>query len=319
VWLKSVEEFVVPEATAQAEPPQSAESVVIPETAGPARDALLNEPTVRIHSLSDHDEIPADDESFSVRPVIAERSERHIPKDDLLTPRELANAFHIQFNFDESNGDRPLSSVRRAARKAKLGLAGSAAIAVGFLIGMQGIRMLAVHLNQPTPPVAAVSIAAPSTPIQLPPMDPVGTADSRLNAAILADSAQPVMDKAIDKAMDKKPADAAPVTRPSPATPAAEKPAAPKATGNAIVTGPNSTSRSPDVMPVMMVEPAATQAVEDDPKVLLNAGFTAESNGNYAAAVRYYERIQSLPSSQWPAHLDTRLQLARQELKGDLR
>ena len=71
------------------------------------------------------------------------------------------------------------------------------------------------------------------------------------------------------------------------------------------------------VSPIMM-DTTPIQINEDDPAMLWNAGLNAESNGNFVAAVRAYERIQSLPSSQWPAQLNTRLQLARKELKGDL-
>jgi hypothetical protein len=57
----------------------------------------------------------------------------------------------------------------------------------------------------------------------------------------------------------------------------------------------------------------------DDPQTLLTAGMSAESTGDYAGAVAAYERIESLPSDQWPASLELRLKLARKELKGEVR
>jgi hypothetical protein len=57
----------------------------------------------------------------------------------------------------------------------------------------------------------------------------------------------------------------------------------------------------------------------DDPRLLWNSALEAESTGNYSMAVQAYERIESLPSDSWPANLETRLSLARKELKGDVR
>ncbi len=67
------------------------------------------------------------------------------------------------------------------------------------------------------------------------------------------------------------------------------------------------------------VEPAPTPSSSDDPKLLWSTGMEAESRQDFAAAVSAYEKLESLPSDSWPAHLEVRLELARKGLKGELR
>jgi hypothetical protein len=64
-------------------------------------------------------------------------------------------------------------------------------------------------------------------------------------------------------------------------------------------------------------EPAVADAPTDDPKALMAAGLAAEARGDYAVAVKQYERIESLSSDAWPADLRDRLKLARRAAKGD--
>ena len=55
----------------------------------------------------------------------------------------------------------------------------------------------------------------------------------------------------------------------------------------------------------------------DDPKRLMAAGLAAEARGDYAAAVKQYERIESLSSDEWPSGFKDRLSLARSAARGD--
>ena len=66
----------------------------------------------------------------------------------------------------------------------------------------------------------------------------------------------------------------------------------------------------------MAADLTAHDSSTNDAQTLWSAGLDAESRRDFAAAVKAYERIQSLPSSAWPAGLKTRLQLAREGLKG---
>jgi hypothetical protein len=343
---------------------------LIPETSGNVRQALLGEPTIRVHSLSHPDEI-GDDAGleFNVRPVIAERNERHIPKDDLLTHVEVAKAFQLEFGM-EDNADRPYRIPGRTARQIKVVLAGTSAMAIAFLMGMQAIRMINGKTPAPTrsrvavatpptgqskissakvAPVAVVSVplapvaVAPVAVVPMPvvpaPIKPAtpAIADARL-ASDVASAHHPLADKPSepyelpDPCADASPAKPLAVAPPTPVPPAPAKiiptvaapanppvkaiAAAPPATP-APKTAARNTSNMTQVSQVMLMQSPAETDV-DDPATLLNTGLAAEASGNYTAAVRAYERIQSLPGNLWPPQLKTRLQLAREELNGDL-
>ncbi len=57
----------------------------------------------------------------------------------------------------------------------------------------------------------------------------------------------------------------------------------------------------------------------DDGHYLWQSALNAESHRDFETAVKLYERLESLPNTQWPPGLHTRLQLARQELVAGLR
>jgi hypothetical protein len=71
--------------------------------------------------------------------------------------------------------------------------------------------------------------------------------------------------------------------------------------------------------PARAATPSATASQSDDPAALLSAGMDCESRGDYATALADYERIESLPSNEWPQSLELRVKLARKEVKGQLR
>jgi hypothetical protein len=71
--------------------------------------------------------------------------------------------------------------------------------------------------------------------------------------------------------------------------------------------------------PPAAAAPQEPSVASDDPRTLMQAGMDAEAHHHFAAAVADYERIESLPSDNWPASLPLRLKLARKELNGELR
>ena len=96
--------------------------------------------------------------------------------------------------------------------------------------------------------------------------------------------------------------------------------AAPAIKPAAIVQPAIYVTNPPVAIPAPRIEPeTATATSSDDPQTLLQAGMDAEARRDFPEAVADYERIESLPSDQWPASLSLRLKLTRKELKGDLR
>jgi uncharacterized Zn finger protein (UPF0148 family) len=316
-----------------------------PETAGQARAALLNEPMVRIHSLS-HPEEFTDLEDLTVRPVVAECSERHVPKDDLLTPQDLAKAFQLEFGMRSGDPTRPFKIPGQITRQIKFVLSGTAALAIACLVTVQGIHLLAPA----TAPARYIKpIATTATEVKEQPTVRSASADARL-ASELAFATPPadpqpstplaIQAPAVQTPEPKPTAPSAivvqtPVTQtPAAQSPAAQSPAvqstaaqpplpAPVAVRTepakvALVPKINKPVSNPIVTQVMLQEPVPVTTEADNPNNLLKAGIAAEANGNYAAAIRFYERIQSLPGDQWPPSLKTRLKLAQEELKGDL-
>ncbi len=69
---------------------------ILPEPVMPA-PPRAPEPTIHVHTLSKP--TGKDELEILLRPVIAEKFERHIPKDDLLTPRDVAKAFQLEFGI----------------------------------------------------------------------------------------------------------------------------------------------------------------------------------------------------------------------------
>jgi hypothetical protein len=57
----------------------------------------------------------------------------------------------------------------------------------------------------------------------------------------------------------------------------------------------------------------------DEARKLYRAGLQAESHRDFKAAVAAYEKIKSLPKSVWPQKLETRLEMAEQEVKAGTR
>jgi len=67
-------------------------------------------------------------------------------------------------------------------------------------------------------------------------------------------------------------------------------------------------------------EPAINEPTDPDEmiqqaRILWRNAITAEANGDYALAVKYYEQIKKLPPVAWPGGLDLRMEDARRHLK----
>jgi hypothetical protein len=237
----------------------------------PAPPAVENKPSavrVSVHTRAEHRDTSEQD--LLIRPVIAEQSERHIPKDDLLTPRDLAKAFHLEFG---NQSDEYLKNIPKNRQK-KIVISA----AVAFL--------------------AAVGVAWPAVHI--------------VNGWITANAIQPPAGSSTTPPPARGPqyADARTAGMQMPGAGTIFAPA----TGEFTLPR-DKTSNDPIIVP----DPAPSLSSDDDPATLWNQGLDAESTGNYAKAVAAYERIQSLPSNLWPPHLEVRLDMARKELKGELR
>jgi hypothetical protein len=57
----------------------------------------------------------------------------------------------------------------------------------------------------------------------------------------------------------------------------------------------------------------------EEARKLYRAGLQAESHRDFKAAVEAYEKIKSLPKNVWPPKLETRLEMAQQEVKAGTR
>jgi hypothetical protein len=225
------------------------------------------QPAVHVHTLSEG--TGKDEFECLLRPVIAEQCERHIPKDDLLTPRDVAKAFQLEFGMYNDQADRYFDKTG-IFRKFKVAIISAASLGIAIAIIWPMIHVIPAWVPLPTP--AAIPRSTPPTVLA-----------SSLNT-LIAD-----------------------------ARPAAYRPAS-------IETARRSEVHpAPSGDPIIVADPTPSSSSADDPSMLWNIGLDAESAGNYAKAVEAYERIESLPSYQWPTHLQVRLELARKELKGEMK
>jgi hypothetical protein len=240
----------------------------------PPAPAVENKPStprvaVHVHTVSEPWE--SQERDLLIRPVIAEQAERHIPKDDLLTPRDVAKAFQLEFG---TQSESYLRNTRKS-RRMKIGFTAATAL------------------------LAAVAVALPAVHV--------------VNGWITANvTTPPAVDGTAPAAHHTEYADARPAG--SLQLPGGASNFSP--TPNEF-TPPREKAGSTD--PIIVADPSPSVSPEDDPANLLNQALDAESVGNYAKAVAAYERIESLPSNLWPAHLEMRLDLARKELKGEVR
>jgi hypothetical protein len=276
----------------QSEPVQQVKAAQRPAFKPRPPTVAIVEPIIHVHSLSHPDHTPVDPVQAS-RPVVAEAAERHVPKDDLLTPRDVAKAFQLEFGPDQL--ERLLARPNFTVKRIKIALTSTGALLMAALMLWPLTHAASNWINHTTS-----RAGASVTPSTFTNTTNTNTADAR-PATELA-FAQP--DRTEFSANDSGTFTPPPANNPA-STPANTP--APTPTAATVTT------------PSMLPEPAPEASPQDDPRLLWNAALEAESTGNYAAAVQTYERIESLPSDSWPAHLETRLTLARRELKGDVR
>jgi hypothetical protein len=263
----------IPDQPATAQKQQAAAPRETSEAPAPRERPKHAEPAIHVHTLSEG----TGKEEFEclLRPVIAEQYERHIPKDDLLTPRDVAKAFQLEFGMNSEQADRFFD--KAIVRKIKVAAISATSLAVAIAIIWPMIHVIPAWLPLP----AATASATPAPETTTPP-----TAVASTFSSVIAD-ARPAGDQIAAYHSDPV---ASPAVHPKP---------------------------SED--PIIVADPTPSSSPADDPSILWNTGLDAESAGNYTKAVEAYERIESLPSYLWPTHLETRLALARKELKGEVK
>ncbi len=226
--------------------------------------------------------LPADIDA-APEPAPAPVAERRPPREDLLTPRDVAKAFSLGFgpglpaSAITLNDLLPPTSTGAGRPKPTMWAAVTVAAAVACF-GWVVIHSLGGRHAAP-----AVADA-----IEVPARSPFST----LTPASLR--------------------------RPLPAPSMTDEPTVRPAmlVRRAPLAAPAVVDDEPSVVTTASSE-LATGDASDDPKRLMAAGLSAEARGDYAAAVKQYERIESLSSDEWPAGLKDRLGLARAAARGD--
>jgi hypothetical protein len=137
--------YPVAAAPAPTPTPEPVEPV-IPETYKQIQDALFNNPVIHVHSLSQPDHTPVDPIAAS-RPVVAECSERHFPKDDLLTPRDVAKAFQLEFGLQEEQIARHLGRPNQTKRMLKIAFTSGSALLLAVLVLWPATRIVSGWIN----------------------------------------------------------------------------------------------------------------------------------------------------------------------------
>jgi hypothetical protein len=218
-----------------------------------------------------------------------EDADRQWPPERILSARELAAAFSLQYDPKDESGNG-------GGRGWKIAIAAVAAMlligaAVWFVPGLHDQVMGWVSqtigstksnaLSPPTPP------AVNSTPTQ--------TAKDWLMAP--PHVAPPV--NAMDNSSTTPPPSAAPqaLASASDATPVPDS------------SKPISSSDSS--LPASVSEQLSAQEMDTKAMHLRADGMDAEARGDFTAATYFYEQIEKLPKDHWPIDIDQRLQAAR--------
>ena len=234
-------------------------------------------------------------------------ADRRPPRDDLLTPRDVAKAFSLGYGpgsastppvsldalLPRSVGpqlmDRPQPRVVAAVVAGVIALT-----ACGWLIS----RVATASHRTATPALA--SAVKPATVVTVPPVTvPPVTVPAVAAVSLPVVPVAPPVAPSVARAFVPEPMSRSTMIVHRPPVVAVDDTAVPAA--------------------ATLNEPSATVAAdEDDPKQLMATGLAAEARGDYAVAVKQYERLESLSNSQWPADLKDRLKLARRAARGDV-
>ena len=121
-------------------------SAVIPETYKEIQNALFNNPVIHVHSLSQPDHSPVDP-TVANRPVVAASSERHFPKDDLLTPRDVAKAFQLEFGLQEDQIARHLARPNQTRKMLKIAFTSTSALLFAGLLLWPATHIVSGWIN----------------------------------------------------------------------------------------------------------------------------------------------------------------------------
>lgn len=222
------------------------------------------------------------DRTSSPQSVTAGRPEREPPSQDLLTPQDLAKAFHLGYD-----------AAARASRSPKIAPGVKWLITSVFLIG--AIAALCYFnpsivngawnwLQQnlfnsggasSSPATRTSSRSASPSPIE----NPIG--DAHLAGATVVAEREAFPQKL-------------PATRPA---------------------------TQPGIFhfAATAAEVAVENSASSDARKLWAIGLDAESRRDFNSALKAYEQIESLPNDAWPSSLHTRIQLTREEVKAGTR
>ena len=214
-------------------------------------------------------------------------ADRRPPKDDLLTPADVAKAFSLGFNPAGAavGSAAPIHAAPAAGpslldRLPEVAPRTLAMFGAGLVAVVGGVWLASQWVGRPPAKPTLAGTVALAAPDREPIARPMIAAPRPL--AVRIAGAADVAPVVLARHVDRPPAEDAAMPA------AANEPAA-----------------------------AAVEATDDDPKRLMAAGLAAEARGDYGVAVKQYEHLESLSSDQWPAGFKDRLKLARAAARGD--
>jgi len=222
---------------------------------------------------------------------------RKVPREDLLTPRDVARAFQLTFDPNNRLAPPPPAAPTSALWQLPSGASVEEWLAAVSSHGRQAARLCAIGLIvlMVTGAVVVFGVAA----VRL-------GRGAVVSLAAHSNKAKP-MQVAIARASDEPSENSTRRTVPLIMVP---------------VPQPAVAVIKPAPKPVPAAEPIISDSADagaggsDDVRALWAAAMNAEAHKQFAVAVKLYDRIESLPSDCWPAGLQTRVSLARQEMAG---
>ncbi len=257
-------------------------------------------------------------------PPPPERSPRTKNTEKLLSPRDLAAAFSLDFNAATK---APEPTPRRRGRVLKvigllilLGILGLvAALALHPPFRRQVFEPISRYLDEVKPRWQKPSSVPAPTPKETPEAAPEPQAKSPVPPPPPQEqTTPPVQPGAQPLSLQKLPLP--PVTSSAPAESAAP-PAVPASTPSPTqpATPPESKTPPPAPSPAQN-EPEETNSPidrSDQVRQLWIKAIDAEGSGDLAGAIKIYEKIQTFPSDLWPVSLELRLEQAKKQLQNE--
>jgi len=237
-----------------------------------------------------------------VEPVKAPRQQQWNPDAGILSAKELAQAFQLDFGPQMN-----------PPRRGKF-LRGIVTFVILAGIGLTGLMLVWPDLRE------QVFTSARALAVTAQERFNKGGGDKAQSPAAAAGDAIPGAD--VDTAQPPKRLQAtveAPTTGPSAHPPVAGLGAKSSAPLTADVQAP-AVTRQPLPEPAPAAQPGKTTlASDEDPieraRALWIHAIDAEAKQDYPDAIKYYEQIKKLPQSAWPAGLEIRLQAAKRQLQ----